>query len=177
MPAGDRQMNTCPQCGAVLVAQEPGALCPACAISAAEQVVAGRSQVASLKTAEKAAARKRPRIPVWALVLTCIVCVGIIAWRVPALAQANAAQPTVRTGAYTVEGDCDACVANLWRYSEAMGFAFELPALSCPASGEPYVVAGSEADGTLEVSCPNPEAHGLRALGVTWEQRVPEARR
>lgn len=177
MTAANGQPRTCARCGADLDDSDEGSLCAVCAISAAEDVVSSRRQGAALQAAEKRPERTRPHVPVWLLVIVCVACAAFVLWRFPALVEATAVQPPVRTGAMTSGGEADACVANLWLYSQAMGFGREMPALTCPESGEPYVVSGSAADGTLEVTCPNPEVHALSSLRVTWSHRVPEAQR
>jgi len=62
-------------------------------------------------------------------------------------------------------------------FSAALMDGSELPAqrLTCPATGEPYVVTES-ADGTV-VSCPNSEEHSLSSLSVGGGVQIPEARR
>lgn len=138
---------------------------------------AADARVEAAPSAPEPEERRLRGIPAPVLYAICIVCLVIIAWRGPAFVQSMQPQHPIRTGVYTTEGQCDACVANLWVFSAAMADGSSLPAedLTCPATGKPYVVEDSS-DGTV-VSCPNPEEHGLSSLSVGGGAQIPEATR
>lgn len=167
---GSQAGRTCSQCGAQLE-DDASNLCLACAVGAAD------AQVESAPSTPDAVERRLRGAPTSVLYGICLVCLAIIAWRGPAFVQSVQPQHPIRTGVYTTAGQCDACVENLWVFSAALMDGSELPAqrLTCPATGEPYVVTES-ADGTV-VSCPNPEEHSLSSLSVGGGVQIPEARR
>jgi hypothetical protein len=70
------------------------------------------------------------------------------------------------------------CIANLWNVSALIQKgnwpAGQTPDMICPVAKAPYRTTKTE-KGDLEVSCPNPAAHGLKALRVSRDHPTPDA--
>lgn len=167
-------VQRCTTCGADLAPDESG-LCTTCSIELAEGAATASSAATVERNAKstrdpaKRAARKR-LIELFVIV----VCLAVIAWRVPAFVEAVAPEAPVRIGPYTTSGSCDACVANLWEISTLLTAEKSIPAsFMCPSMDVAYVVE-KRGDVTV-VSCPNPEKHGLSSLSVSDDRPIPTA--
>ena len=67
----------------------------------------------------------------------------------------------------------DQCVANLWNISgQIQKGLHSAPQQVCPLTKRPYRT--ETVNGDLVVSCPNPEAHGLKVLKVSRNSPTPE---
>jgi hypothetical protein len=83
------------------------------------------------------------------------------------------AQP-LRHGTFETDSTTDRCINELWKLSRLLqDRRLSSPMPLCPLSGKAYLLIEGEND--TQISCPNPEEHGLTRLGVSRKRPIPLA--
>ena len=133
---------------------------------AAEQLKAREA-----REAEKEKCKTRRLIFQWIII---IVCLGIVGYRLPKLADAlsRKAKP-LRHGTLATDALTDQCIANLWKVSQRIQEGKPVGAdLVCPTSKQPFVVRKIGDD--VVIRSPRPELYGFKEIRVSKKKPMPE---
>lgn len=158
--------KVCANCGNIFSSEETDVkYCPQCIVEKQERIIE-KSEVK--KEVKKGIDRKK--ITLFIAVLLIIAAIVLLVIKVPVIFEESKPGKPIRIGTYTTDERTDNCIKNLWQISRLFQENKKPDnTLICPASGKPYRYE------TDKASCPNPEKHGLKALFVTKEKKIPEA--
>ena len=106
----------------------------------------------------------------WAVLL---ICLAVIAIQTPGIIAALHEKQPLRSGPNTTDRLTDDCIGNLWKIARMLqDRQYPEMELVCPATKKPYTVISAR--GNTIVRCPNPEAHGVKAITASMKCPRPE---
>jgi hypothetical protein len=136
----------------------------------ASQIRGAEDVISHVKEAEIRTEARRTAPVNWkvlgyaAVILASLVTVYL---NIPELMAATLLKKPLRAGTYLTDRKTDLCICNLWAITASMRAKEPLPALTCPASGKPYIV---ERD---LVRCPSPDLHAASKLYADAKNVIP----
>lgn len=156
-------------------------ICSRCvALKAARDAVEGIDQRLEDKESEAQLeeARKKKKSMIWVVFqwAILIVCISIIAIRIPKVISAFKTEKPIRYGTYATDYKTDQCIKNLWHISRLLQER-KLPGknIVCPESKMPYVITNIKGD--TMVRCANPKIHGFSEIRASKRNPRPEIKR
>ncbi|HOL04792.1 MAG TPA: Hpt domain-containing protein [Syntrophorhabdaceae bacterium] len=155
----------CQNCGNIFESKDEDVkLCPQCIVEKQEKIIE--------RTEEKKEKKKSHLKTVMATVTSVLVAAAIVVLiiQLPKILEETKSGKPIRIGTYATDEKTDICIKNLWEISRLLQENKKPDnSLTCPVTGSPYKIEDNM------VSCPNPERHGLKALYVSKERKIPEA--
>lgn len=157
--------KVCQNCGIIFESKnEDIKLCHQCIVEKQEKIIEITSE--GKKGRKKSYLKTIMAFIASALVVAAIIVIII---QLPKILEETKPGKPIRIGTYATDEKTDNCIKNLWEASRLLQENKKPDnSLTCPATGSPYKLEDNK------VSCPNPERHGLKALYVTRERRLPE---
>lgn len=166
----------CESCGTALTPADPAPLCMRCDTQRADSKLDRdrADNAAAGANTQAARAKRRALIRRVVTVALLMVSVAVILIQAPALLGAVSPAKPLREGTAKTDAAGDACIANLWLGLSDATEGRPVRAMTCPASGAPYLV--TTVGGATVVACPNPDRHGLAEMSASTAGRVPVVR-
>ncbi|MCX8110267.1 MAG: Hpt domain-containing protein [Syntrophorhabdaceae bacterium] len=155
----------CQNCGTIFESKDEDIkFCPQCIVEKQEKIIE--------KLEEKKEKKKSHIKTIMAVVASALVVAAVIVLiiQLPKILEETRPGKPIRIGTYATDENTDNCIKNLWEISRLLQ-ENKRPynSLTCPVTGSPYRLEENRA------LCPNPERHGLKALYVSRERKIPEA--